>query len=213
MKGYARHVRTVLVVVLALNAAVAVGKLVVGWRAGSLAVVGDGLHSAVDALGSLVALLVLRLATAPADADHPYGHAKFETVSALALAGLMGLTAFELGQASVGRLLSPSTPTYGTLTLAVMGATLAVNVGVVWLEGREARRTGSALLAADARHTRGDVLVTVAILASVPLQRLGFARLDAGLALAVSVLIAHAAWTVLREALPVLTDRIVHDPA
>lgn len=213
MKGYARRVRRVLATVLVLNALVAVAKLIAGWRAGSLAVTGDGLHSAIDASGNIVALLVLRLATAPPDADHPYGHTKYETITALVLALLMVLTAYELGERSVARLLDPRDPTITLETLVVMVTTLAVNALVVAYERRAGREAGSELLLADAAHTRADVFVTLAILGGLGLHALGLPAVDPLFALGVAAFIAYSAWGVLRDALPVLTDRVVFDAA
>lgn len=213
MKGYARHVRRILLVVLALNAAVAAAKLYAGWKANSLSVLGDGLHSSVDALANVVALLVLAYSTRPADEDHPFGHAKFETLAAFALSGLMLLTAFELGQQAIARLLAPEATQVTSLTMVVMGVTLAVNAAVAWAETRAGREAGSDLLLADASQTRMDILVTISVLGGLGLQRLGWAQADAVLALAVAGFIGYAAYAVVRELLPVLTDRIVHDPA
>lgn len=212
MKGYARHVSRILWVVLALNAAVSAGKLWAGWRADSLAVIGDGLHSAVDALANVVALIVLHLATRPADEDHPFGHAKFETLAAFAVAALMLLTAFELAQQAVARWFTRVEPNISPLTVGIMLVTLGVNVLVTRYEAREGRRSGSDLLLADAAQTRGDVFVSLGVLAGFGVSWLGVPRVDAGVAFVVSLVIAHSAWTVLREALPVLSDRIVHDP-
>lgn len=213
MKGYASLVRRVLLAVLALNALVAVAKLVVGWRANSLAVIGDGLHSVVDAMANVVALLVLRMATAPADEDHPFGHAKFETLTAFVLSGLLFLTAFELGNAAVERIVRPSVPVIDAVTLGVMLVTLAVNVLVAWWEASVGRREGSHLLLADAAQTRGDVFVTIAVLVGLFVQSLGVPFVDPLLALGVAGFIAWSAWSVFRDAMPVLTDRVAHDPS
>lgn len=212
MTAYARGVARVLWVILWLNLAVAVGKLVAGWRADSLAILGDGLHSLVDALSNVVGLVMLRLATAPPDEDHPFGHAKYETVAALVLAGLMLLTAFELGQAAVERLFRPQEVVVDALTVITMVVTLGVNALVSWLEAREGRRRGSEVLLADAAHTRADVFVTLAVLGGLGLQRLGVAGMDPLLALAVALFIVYTAWSVLRHALPVLTDATAIDP-
>lgn len=211
--SYARGVARVLWVILGLNLLVAAGKLLAGWRADSLAVLGDGLHSLVDALGNVVGLVVLRMASQPADEDHPFGHAKYETVAALVLAGLMLLTAFELGQAAVERLVSPQPTRTDGLTLLVMVATLGANALVAWFEAREGKRRGSHVLLADAAHTRSDVYVTLGVLGGILLQRAGVVGMDPLVALAVAGFIVYSAWGVLRHALPVLTDATAIDPA
>ena len=212
MRGYARRVQRVLLVALALNVVVAAGKLVAGWRANSLAVIGDGLHSAVDAGANLVALVVLRFASAPADEDHPFGHGRYETIAAFVLSGLLLLTAFELGRSAVLRLFAPEETDVTLLTVVVMVVTLGVNVAVSWYEAREGRRERSDILLADAAQTRADVYVTVAVLAGLGVHALGVPYVDALLALGVSLSIAFAGYRVYRDVMPALTDAAVFDP-
>lgn len=211
VRGYARQVQRVLVLTLALNLAVALTKLVVGLRANSLSVVGDALHSGVDAIGNVVALVVIHFSTAPADEDHPFGHARYETLAAFVLGGLLFLTAFELGRSAVLRLVHPQEQLVDALTLGAMVATLAVNVFVAWYERREGRRHQSEVLLADSAHTRSDVWVTLAVLGGLLLARYGVAHADAALALVVAGAIALAGWRVYRDVLPALTDRAVFE--
>ncbi len=77
------RVRRVLAWVLLANLAVVVAKLAIGLRSGSIAILGDAAHSGVDAINNVVGLLAVRLAAAPPDDQHPYGHGKFETLASL----------------------------------------------------------------------------------------------------------------------------------
>ena len=79
------EVRQVLVVTLALNVIVAVCKIIIGAWSGVLSVSADGVNSLVDAFSNVIALFAHRIATRPPDADHPYGHRRFETVAALGI--------------------------------------------------------------------------------------------------------------------------------
>lgn len=212
MKGYARRVQVVLGVTLVLNLALAVSKVWAGWRANSLAVIGDGLHSGVDALANVLALVVLRLSTAPADEDHPFGHAKYETLAAFVVSGLLVLTGFELARAAVLRWMDPQETNVDGLTMAVMVVTLLVNLGVSYYETRLGRKYGSEILVADASQTRADVLVTLTVIAGLVLGEWGVQGLDPFLALVVSVFIGYAAYQVFRENVHILTDRVVYDP-
>lgn len=212
MSAYERRVRRVLLAVLALNLAVAAAKIVAGLRANSLAVLGDGLHSTVDASANVVALVVLRYAARPPDEDHPYGHSRYETLAAFALAGFLLVTAFELGRSAVQRLFAPQPTDAGALTLGVMLVTLAVNVGVAIFETRAGRRHQSELLLADAAQTRSDIYVSLAVLGGLVLTQMGLAWADGALALLVALSIAYAGYRVFSEVLPVLTDRIAVDP-
>lgn len=212
LKGYAKRVRRVLLITLAFNLVVAVGKLVVGYRANSLAVLGDGLHSLVDAGANVIAILVLRLAEAPPDEDHPFGHQKFETIAAFVLSGLLFLTSFELGRAAIMRILSPEPTNVNFVTVSVMLATLVINVFVATMEKRAGKREASQILLADAAQTRSDIFVTLGVLLGLALVPLGIPFVDPVLAIAVAIFIGYSAYAVFRDTMPVLTDRAVFDP-
>src|SRR5262245_11291483 len=103
--AYRRAVQRVLWTTLVLNAAVALAKLVVGLRTHTLTLVGDSAHSTVDAVNNVIGLLAVGVAAKEADADHPYGHSKFETLAAFVLSGLLFLTCAQLAIEAVQRLM------------------------------------------------------------------------------------------------------------
>lgn len=207
-------VRRVLWWVLLANLAVVAAKLWVGFRSGSLAVLGDAAHSGVDALNNVVGLTAAAAAAAPPDEDHPYGHAKYEVLGALAVVAFLSITCFELVSAAAGRLMGdPAPPRLEPVTFAVLVATMAVNVAVSLTESRAGRRLGSVLLAADARHTAADVLVTASVLGGLVMVSLGWTAADAWLGIVVACLIARSGWQILRQAVPALTDRVAVEAA
>ncbi|MGH9853826.1 MAG: cation diffusion facilitator family transporter, partial [Blastocatellia bacterium] len=164
---YQRGVRRVLLVTLALNIAVVIGKLIAGFLAGSLSVISDAVHSSVDSLNNIVGLVVMKYATAEPDEDHPYGHAKFETLAAFAIAGFLFVTCYQISLSAIKRLFShdQAAPEITALTIGVMVVTIIVNIFVTVYERREGRRLQSAFLIADSAHTRSDVLVSCSVLA------------------------------------------------
>lgn len=200
-------IRRVLVALLVANLAVVWAKLVIGLGAGSLAVLGDALHSTVDALNNVLALVVIRIASQAPDEDHPYGHEKFETVGALAIVGFMSITCFELVRDAVGRLASGGeSPMLSDVQLAVLVCTLGVNVFVAWYENRRGRELESELLLADAAHTRADVAITVSVLLGMLLARQGLTWADPVLALLIALFIVRVAYRIFQRAIPVLVD-------
>jgi cation diffusion facilitator family transporter len=207
-------VRRVLSGILAANIVVVIVKFGVGLDTNSLAVFGDALQSSVDAVNNLFALFVVRVASKAPDEDHPYGHAKFETLGALLIALLLALSIFELVRGAIARLVTGVAPlNISTTALALLGFTLAVNVGVVWFETRAARRLNSDLLLADALHTRTDVFITLGVLTGLALAREGLAWADPVLALIVAVLVGRAGYQILRRSIPSLVDERAFDPA
>lgn len=202
-----RAVRRVLLVILVANLLVVALKAAVGLATGSLAVMGDALHASVDAINNLFGLAVVRVASRGPDADHPYGHAKAETLGALVIVVFLSITLSQLLDHSVERLLSGHAPPEAPpLALGVLGLTAAVNLGVVAYETRAGRRLHSEFLIADAHHTRADVLITLAVLAGLLLSRAGLAWADPVLALLVAAMVVRIAVQILRQALPTLMD-------
>ena len=199
--------RSTLLVVLALNAAVALVKIVVGIRTGALTVLGAALESGLDTFNNLIGISLVSLAARAPDEDHPYGHDKFETLGALGIVGFLSISCFELLREGVDALVSRRVPHHvGSSDLAIVVATLGVNVFVVVFERRRGRRLGSAFLLADAAHTGSDILVTLLALASLALWRAGLPWLDAVLAIAVALIIAWSGYHILRESIPILVD-------
>jgi cation diffusion facilitator family transporter len=206
--GYRRGVRRVLLVTLCLNIAVVTGKLVAGLLAGSLSVISDAIHSAVDLLNNIVGLVVTKYATAEPDEGHPYGHAKFETLAAFVIAGFLFLTCYEIGVNAFKRLFSDDAPSpeITMLTISVMIATIVVNLIVTTYEYREGKRLNSQFLLADAIHTRGDVLVSCSVLSGLILIRMGYLWLDPVVSLGVAVFIAWNGYQIFKATVPVLVD-------
>ena len=207
------RVRAVLVVVLCLNVAVASAKIIYGYTSGSLAIRADGFQSLLDGASNVIALIALAIAARPPDPNHAYGHQRFETLATLGIAGMMLITLSEIARSGLARLTSGGAPEVTTASFVVMLVTLTINVCVTVWERREARRLSSTMLAADARQTGSDVIVSLVVIASLFGVRLGFELADALTSLAIAIVIAWAAWTIVREAALVLTDATVvrHD--
>ncbi len=208
MQDYKRGVRRVLLITLALNIAVVIGKFIAGILAGSLSVISDAVHSSVDSLNNIVGLVIMKYATAEPDDEHPYGHAKFETLAAFAIAGFLFVTCYQIAVSAVSRLITPSPhpPEISALTIGVMIATIIVNIIVTVYEHREGKRLKSEFLIADAVHTRSDVLVSCSVLAGLGLVKLGYIWLDPIIALGIAVVIAWNGYKIFKATVPVLVD-------
>ncbi|MGH7615238.1 MAG: cation diffusion facilitator family transporter [Gemmatimonadales bacterium] len=200
-------VRRVLVGLFFANLAVVVAKLTVGIATGSLAVLGDALHSIVDALNNVLAFVVIRVAAKAPDEDHPYGHGKFETLGALVIVGFMSITCFELVRDAIARLgAGQAPPQLSDVQLAVLVGTLGLNVLVATYESRRGRELDSDILLADAAHTRADVFITVGVLIGLLLARRGLWWADPALALGIALFIVRIAYRIFLRAVPVLVD-------
>jgi cation diffusion facilitator family transporter len=200
-------VRRVLAGLLGANIAVVAAKAGVGLVSGSLAVLGDALHSSVDSLYNVLGLIVIRVAAQAPDEDHPYGHGKFETLGALAIVVFLSITCFELVRSAIQKLAGGGHAIVVTdLALGVLVATLGVNVLVAWYENRRGYELSSELLIADAAHTRTDVFITVGVLLGVLFSRQGYLWVDPVVAIVVAVLIVRVAYQIFARTVPVLVD-------
>ncbi len=205
-------IRRVLVGILVANVAVAAVKFSVGVGTNSLAVFGDAIQSSVDVVNNLFSLLVMGVASKAPDEEHPYGHAKFETLGALLIAVLLSISIFEVVRGAVERLIAhTAAPIASDGALLLLAGTLVVNIGVTVMERRAAQRYDSELLFADAVHTRVDVMITIAVLAGLWLARLGYPWADPVLAIVVAALVAHAGFEIIRRTMPALVDERIYD--
>ena len=200
-------IRGVLLRVLLLNLVVVAIKVFVGVRTEALSVLGAALESSLDLLNNVVGMILVSIAARAPDETHPYGHAKFETLGALAIVTFLSISCFELlreGVVQLRRAHSPETPT--ALEVGLILLTVVVNVLIVLYERRRGRQLKSAFLVADAAHTNSDLYVTVLAVTSLLLTRLGFGALDPVLALVVAAIIAWNGYKILRETVPILVD-------
>jgi cation diffusion facilitator family transporter len=203
-------VRRVLVGLFFANLAVVIAKLLVGLAAHSLAVLGDALHSSVDAVNNLLALVVVRVAARAPDEEHPYGHGKFETLGALALVGFLSITCFELARGAIAHLVgSHPPPAVSDLQLIILVVGLGVNGTVAWYERRRGEALQSELLVADAAHTKSDVYISIGVIVGLLLARRGLWWADPAIALVIALLIVRVGYHITQRSVPILVDERV----
>jgi cation diffusion facilitator family transporter len=202
-------VRSVLVRILFLNLAVALAKIVFGQLSGSISILSDGFHSLTDGASNVVALVGLRIAKKPPDANHPYGHRKYETLASAAIALFLLIIVVEIAQAAFFRFRLGGAPTVTVASFTVMLVTLAINLAVVRAERRAAERLSSELLFADARHTQSDVLTSIAVIGALAGSALGYPMLDPLAAVIIVGFIGRAGVEIARDAAKILSDAIV----
>jgi cation diffusion facilitator family transporter len=196
----------VLWAILGLNLAVAVAKLLYGWRSGAIAVTADGIHSLLDGASNVVGLVGIVVARRPSDANHPYGHRKYETFVALGIVGMLALGCTEIVESAIERVVHPRLPDITPAGFVIMGLTLSINLLVVWIERRAGRRLQSELLLADAAHTGSDVYASLLVVVSFAAAPLHTVWTDVGAAAIIVVLIVRAGFEILRGTLSTLSD-------
>ena len=205
------RVATVLWRVLFLNLVVALAKIALGHYSGTVSIISEGYHSLTDTAGNVVGLIGVSIARRPPDANHPYGHRKYETMASVGIMVFLIVVLVQVLSAAAERFLHGGTPRVFPEGIALMAITLVINIVVVSYESREGRRLKSEVLLADARHTRSDVLTSTAVLGALLGVWAGYPILDPMAALLVAIFIGHACWSIAQEASPILGDEMMMD--
>ena len=187
-------------------------KLSVGIVTGSVAMAADGVQSLLDGFANVIGLIGIVAASRPPDERHPYGHERYETIASMAIAGLMTFGVVEIVRSAWGQFQGKDEPRVTALSFAVLIVTIGINAGVAWWERRSAQRLRSELLAADAKHTATDVIVSAGVIVGLVAVTAGFAWADAAVSLVIAAVIARTAWGILRDASLVLSDATAVDP-
>lgn len=205
-QSYYTSVKRVLLIVLFLNFAVALAKIIYGYWTNSLSIISDGFHSLFDGASNVIGIIGITIASRPPDKIHTYGHEKFETFASLGIAFLLFITCFEILQSAIGRFYNPEIPDITTLSFIIMGITLIVNLIVSWYENKQGERLKSSILVADAKHTRSDVYVSVAVILGFIAIQMGFSIVDPVIAILIAILIAKMGIEVIKSSSSVLLD-------
>lgn len=141
-------------------------KGITGFLAGSISILADAVNSLSDAGSSIITLLGFHLAQRPADLDHPYGHARYEYLSGLAVAYLILLVGFELAKSSIAKILHPAPPVFTVLTFGILLGSLLLKLWLCRFFGNLGKRINSTVLQAASLDSRNDFLSTSAVLIS-----------------------------------------------
>ena len=203
-------VHRVILIEGSINLVVLIAKIVVGLTTGSLAILGDAIHSLTDVANNIFAWVVIRISSSPPDLEHPYGHRKFETLAVFFLASLLTVLSFELAIHAIRK--EDTEIVDSAWGLAVMLVVLVINISLATWQRMWAKRLQSDIIFADASHTFADVLTTVVVIVGWQLSAMGYFWLDRVCAVAVSVLVFWLAYGLFKRTFPVLLDRFSLDP-
>jgi len=186
-------------------------KTIAWWWSQSVAMLGSLTDSGLDFVASLVTLLAVRAAIAPADDAHRFGHGKAEAISGLFQAGLMATAAAFLALNSLGRLWEPSAIAATNAMIAVSLFAVTLSLVLVSFQSYVIKKTGSIAVAGDHLHYKGDILLNLAVVASALFAMNNMFLVDGFIGLAIAAYILWSALGVARPATDMLMDREFSD--
>ena len=168
------------------------GKLAIGLLTASVSITADAMNNLSDATSSVVTMLGFRLAERPADEEHPFGHARYEYLSGLAVAALILIIGVELGKSSIDKILHPAPVDFGWVTAAVLIGSILVKLWMSVFNTKLGNTIRSATLTATAADSRNDVITTSAVLLAALIEHFTAFRADGWMGLLVSAFILYS---------------------
>ncbi|TMB89862.1 MAG: cation-efflux pump [Chloroflexi bacterium] len=208
MTALGRRPVLVALVSVFIGVALVLGKLVVGLLTGSLGILSEAVHSIMDVIASIFALVAVSAARKPADPEHPYGHGRAENLAAFGEGVLLMITAVGIAFEAVRRvMIGGETVKAAGYAFVLLITTLVIEAGRAVVLNRVGRIAESEALRADAANRLADVLAILAVLAGLVGVRLGFVWADSVAALLVAGIIARAAAMVAWRSGDILIDR------
>lgn len=169
-----------------------IGKLLVGTLAGSVSITADAMNNLSDASSSIVTLLGFKLAEKPADEDHPYGHARFEYLSGLAVSAMIIIIGFELAKTSVEKILSPAPVDFSAPVIIVLIASIAIKLWLSMFNRSLGKRIDSSTLLATAADSRNDAISTSAVLLAGLVEAFTSWQIDGFMGFVVAIFILYS---------------------
>ena len=195
------------VVGIVCNLLLFAGKLIAGLLSGSVAITADAVNNLSDASSSLVTLLGFKLAERPADEEHPYGHARLEYLSGLAVAALILVIGVELGKSSIEKIIHPEAVLFSWLTLAILIGSILVKLWMALFCYRLGKQIGSSTLTATATDSRNDVISTSAVLIGCLVGHFFHLHIDGYIGTAVALFIIWSGIGIAKETISPLLGK------
>lgn len=192
---------------IALNTLLAAAKIAVGAISGMISVLADGLNNLTDCGSNVVSVIGFRMSEKPADKEHPFGHQRAESVAAMIIAFIVLVVAAELAMQSVEKILSPAESDFSVWLVAVLAISVAVKLGMFFMNRFFAKAVRSEALKATAADSISDAVATASVLAATLISHFTGVELDGWMGIAVALFIAWTGISILRETVSRLLGR------
>ena len=200
------------IVGIVCNVLLCLGKGIAGLLSGSVAIVADAVNNLSDASSNIISLLGFKLASKPADHDHPYGHGRYEYLSGLAVSILIVVIGVELLKSSFDKIVNPAPTEFSWVIVGILLASIAVKLWMMVFNRTIGARIGSATLEATAADSRNDVISTSAVLAALLISHFTHVDLDGWVGLVVGGFIVWSGVGLVRDTVDPLLGH-APDPA
>lgn len=184
-----------------LNICLFIGKFIAGIVTSSIAITADAFNNLSDAGSSIIAIVGFKMAGKPADNEHPFGHGRFEYISAFAISMIIILMGFELGKTSIGKIINPSDFKFTWVAVAVLFISILVKLWMCLFNTKLGGMINSTTMKATAMDSLSDVLATSAVVIGIFISRFSGLNIDGYLGVVVAGFIFYTGIATSKETL------------
>ncbi len=181
------------------NTVLCLMKIIIGWISGSIAIIADAINNLADASSSVITLVGFKLASAPEDEEHPYGHARIEYLAGMAVSVMIILVGVELGKSSFDKILHPSPLEFSWTIVIVLLLAIAIKIWQALFNISAGKKINSLALIATGTDSRNDVISTSVVLLGVLAGYFFDIHIDGYLGLAVAIFILWSGISLVKE--------------
>lgn len=189
------------------NVLLCIGKFLAGVVSGSVSVTADAVNNLSDASSGVISLIGFKLSEKSADAEHPYGHGRYEYLAGFIVAALILVIGAELLRDSIIRIITPAEVEFGIVPLAVLSVSILVKLWMMFFNRKIGKIISSETLSAAAADSRNDVISTSAVLAALVISHFCSVELDGIMGAVVAVFILYSGIGLVRDALDPLLGK------
>ncbi len=186
---------------IALNILLFLGKLISGIVSGSISVMADAFNNLSDAGSSIMTFVGFKMASMPADSEHPYGHGRMEYVSGLIISFIIMMMGFELGKSSVDKIINPEEFQFSILAVCILGASVLVKLWMALFNNKLGKIIDSKTMKAAATDSLTDCISTAVVIITMIIALLTGINLDAYAGLLVALFILYTGFNTFKDSL------------
>ncbi|HHV12734.1 MAG TPA: cation transporter [Clostridiales bacterium] len=187
-------------------------KMMIGMVINSISVMADAFNNLSDAASSIISFIGVKLAERPADKEHPFGHGRFEYLSALAVAFLILQVGFTLFKNAIGKVFHPEAIEFNLLLIIFLCISVLIKIWLMLFNRKLGKRIKSTVMIATSADSRNDVIVTSATIISAIVSGATGLNIDGYIGLLVSVFVMLAGFNIAKDTLePLLGEAVDRD--
>ncbi len=183
------------------NIFLSITKIVIGTIFSSISITADGVNNLSDAGSSVVTFIGFKMSGKPADKEHPFGHARIEYLTGLAVGAIILVLGSELIKSSVKEIINPETSVFSWVMVCVLAISIAIKIWLSFFNSVLADKISSSTMKATAMDSRNDVIATAAVLASLFISKFSGLEIDGYMGVVVAVFILYSGVSILKDIL------------